>query len=124
MKTCLESTDPNLVMKIVDLYEAADATVEPKMEKVLATKWKVVEDPTLTRDKKVQAIRTSLLLAAASAKISPEERLAKVETYSVLSAQGGREVEFLITVREYVTPKDPAICLSPPRYRLRRPRID
>ena len=39
----------------------------------------------------------------------PEERLAKIERYSVISTRNGSEVEFIITVHEYVTPKDPAM---------------
>lgn len=39
----------------------------------------------------------------------PEERLSKIEYYTVFSHTSGREVEFRITVHEYVTPKDPAM---------------
>jgi len=37
------------------------------------------------------------------------ERLCKMEHYSMLKKQGGVDVEFLITVREYVNPPDPAM---------------
>jgi hypothetical protein len=37
------------------------------------------------------------------------ERLCRIEHYSMLKQQAGRDVEFLITVREYVNPPDPAM---------------
>ena len=40
---------------------------------------------------------------------TPAERLCKLEHYAVLKQQAGGEVEFLITVREYVNPPDPAM---------------
>jgi hypothetical protein len=39
----------------------------------------------------------------------PAERLCKIEQYSVLKEHPGGPVEFLITVREYVHPPDPAM---------------
>jgi len=39
----------------------------------------------------------------------PAERLCKIEHYSMLKQQPQGEVEFLITVREYVDPPDPAM---------------
>jgi hypothetical protein len=39
----------------------------------------------------------------------PTERLCKIEHYSMLKPQSGGDVEFLITVREYVNPPDPAM---------------
>lgn len=39
----------------------------------------------------------------------PEERLARVEYYSVVKEQDGEEIEFLITVREFLHPKDPSV---------------
>ncbi len=39
----------------------------------------------------------------------PAERLCKIEYYSMLKQQAGGQVEFLITVREYVNPPDPAM---------------
>jgi hypothetical protein len=39
----------------------------------------------------------------------PAERLCKLEHYSMLKQQAGGPVEFLITVREYVNPPDPAM---------------
>ena len=37
------------------------------------------------------------------------ERLCKIEQYSMLKKQPGGDVEFLITVREFVNPPDPAM---------------
>ncbi len=39
----------------------------------------------------------------------PTERLCRIEYYSILKAHAGVDVEFLITVREYVNPPDPAM---------------
>ena len=39
----------------------------------------------------------------------PTERLCKIEHYSMLKQQAGGDVEFHITVREYVNPPDPAM---------------
>ncbi len=41
--------------------------------------------------------------------VEPEERLARVEYYAVIKHQEGREIEFLISVREYLHPKDPMV---------------
>ncbi len=45
----------------------------------------------------------------ADAQDDPAERLCKIEQYSVMKQQAGGDVEFLITVREYFTPPDPAM---------------
>jgi hypothetical protein len=37
------------------------------------------------------------------------ERLCRIEQYAVTKQQAGVDVEFLITVREYVNPPDPAM---------------
>ena len=39
----------------------------------------------------------------------PAERLALIHQFSMLKLQGDQEIEFVITVREYVTPKDPGM---------------
>ena len=39
----------------------------------------------------------------------PGERLCKIEHYSVMKQQPTGDVEFFITVREYVSPPDPAM---------------
>ena len=39
----------------------------------------------------------------------PTERLCRIEHYGILKQQAGGDVEFLITVREYVNPPDPAM---------------
>ncbi len=43
------------------------------------------------------------------AQTKPSDELAHVTFYSMKKQQGDREIEFLITVREYVTPRDPAM---------------
>jgi hypothetical protein len=40
---------------------------------------------------------------------TPTERLCRIEHYSMLKNQAAGDVEFLITVREYVNPPDPAM---------------
>ncbi len=37
------------------------------------------------------------------------ERLCKIEQYAVMKEQAGGDVEFMITVREYVSPPDPTM---------------
>lgn len=39
----------------------------------------------------------------------PGDRLCKIEHYSVMKQQATGDVEFFITVREYVSPPDPAM---------------
>ena len=39
----------------------------------------------------------------------PSERLCKIEHYSVMKQQAAGDVEFFITVREFVSPPDPAM---------------
>lgn len=39
----------------------------------------------------------------------PSEHLARIQQYSMVKHCGGRDVEFIITVQEYLTPVDPAM---------------
>jgi hypothetical protein len=43
------------------------------------------------------------------AQAEPEQQLAKVHLFSMVKRQESGEVEFTITVKEYLTPKDPAM---------------
>ena len=43
------------------------------------------------------------------AQAEPEQQLAKVHLFSMVKRQEGGDVEFMITVKEYLTPKDPAM---------------
>ena len=43
------------------------------------------------------------------AQAEPEQQLAKVHLFSMVKQQDGGDVEFTITVKEYLTPKDPAM---------------
>lgn len=43
------------------------------------------------------------------AEVDPAEELAQVHYFSMKKTQGEDEVEFLISVREFVTPKDPSM---------------
>jgi hypothetical protein len=45
----------------------------------------------------------------AYAQEQPAERLCRIEQYAVMKQQAGGDVEFLITVREYFSPPDPAM---------------
>jgi hypothetical protein len=38
-----------------------------------------------------------------------EEQLSEVHTFSMMKQQAGGEIEFLITVKEYVTPREPTM---------------
>ena len=43
------------------------------------------------------------------AQANPNEQLARVHYFSMTKVDPDREVEFMITVKEYFTPKDPAL---------------
>ena len=43
------------------------------------------------------------------AQAEPEQQLAKLHHFSMVKRQDGEDVEFTITVKEYLTPKDPAM---------------
>ena len=40
---------------------------------------------------------------------NPEEQLARLHLFSMVKVQDGKEIEMTITVREFFTPKDPAL---------------
>src|SRR5262245_26881102 len=40
---------------------------------------------------------------------NPEEQLARLHFFSMIKVQDGKEIEFTITVKEFFTPKDPAL---------------
>ena len=44
------------------------------------------------------------------AQADPEQQLAKVHHFSMVKKCDGADVEFTITVKEFLTPKDPAVC--------------
>ena len=44
------------------------------------------------------------------AQSDPAQQLAKVHHFSMMKQQEGGEVEFIITVKEFLTPKDPALA--------------
>ena len=77
LKSCLESADPAVSKRIVDLYSKADAAVAKQMEASLAAKWPEFGDANSTRAEKVEAIQRAW---PPGAKISPEDsRLAAEE---------------------------------------------
>jgi hypothetical protein len=43
------------------------------------------------------------------AQTHPSQQLAEIHTFSIMKVQPGLEVEFVITVKEYVTPKEPTM---------------
>lgn len=43
------------------------------------------------------------------AQADPGQQLAQLHLYSIVKKQGEAEIEFTITVKEFVTPKDPAM---------------
>ena len=43
------------------------------------------------------------------AQSDPKQQLARLHHFSMKKQQDGREVDFVITVREYVTPPDPSM---------------
>ena len=42
------------------------------------------------------------------AQVNPSDHLAQLHVFSMMKKHAKGEVEFVITVREYITPKDPA----------------
>ena len=43
------------------------------------------------------------------AQVGPEQQLAKVHHFSMMKQQADGDVEFFITVKEFLTPRDPAM---------------
>src|SRR5262249_25530387 len=63
----------------IDLYEKADAKLAPKMEAILAARWKAAGDPKLPVAAKAAAIRKSMAASDAASKISPAERKKRLQ---------------------------------------------
>ena len=104
LKSCLDSADFAVGKKIADVYEKADPAAAPKMEPLLATRWKEVGDAKSTRDEKAQAIRTSLAREASSAKITPQERMAQLQklTRDALSSVKAEQKKETVLLRDTV----------------------
>ena len=104
LKSCLESTDPAVGKRVVDLYKNTDPAAAKKMEPLLASKWKVVGDAKLTRDEKVQAIQESEDRASAAAKISLQERMAELSKLSgdALSSVKAEQKKETVVLRDTV----------------------
>jgi hypothetical protein len=43
------------------------------------------------------------------AQTDPSQQMAQLHLYSIVKAEPGGDVEFIITVKEFVTPKEPAM---------------
>jgi hypothetical protein len=81
LKTCLESKDLSIGLKIVALYEAQkDPDLARKMEAVLGVKFQAAVNPKMTLAEKSAAIRNDLVRAANRAKTTLADRLAQLET--------------------------------------------
>ena len=65
--------------KLIDLYEKANDELTPKMEEVLAVRWKVAGNAKLAHAGKAAAIRNSMAASARAAKISHEERVKQLQ---------------------------------------------
>jgi hypothetical protein len=78
-KTCLANNDPDIGLKLVEVYADAEPDLTGKMEGLLAGKWKVAGNARLTKADKVTAIRKVLSTDPGKARISRAERLSKLE---------------------------------------------
>ena len=79
LKSCLESADPAVGKRIVDLYSKADAAAAKQMEASLAAKWPEVGDANSTRAEKVEAIQVRLTKEADSNRVLPQVRQAQLQ---------------------------------------------
>lgn len=43
------------------------------------------------------------------AQTHPSQQLAELHTFSLMKIQSGSEIEFIVTVKEYITPKEPTM---------------
>jgi len=78
-KTCVESNEINIGSKLMDLYERANLELTPKMEALLAARWKIAGKPELPRANKVAAIRNRMATHARAAQIPRAERVTQFE---------------------------------------------
>ncbi len=78
-KTCVDSNAIPIGLKLTELYEQANADLAPKMEVLLAGKWKAAGNPRLTRAAKAEAIRKAIAAQARAARIAPAERLKQLQ---------------------------------------------
>src|SRR5205085_5162495 len=79
-EACTKSNEIGVGNKLVDLYEKANAELAPKMEELLAVRWKAAGNAKLTaRADRAAAIRNSMASAARSAKISQADRLKQLQ---------------------------------------------
>jgi hypothetical protein len=78
-ESCAKSNDISVGFKLIDLYEKANPELTPKLEEVLAVRWKVAGNAKLVRADKVAAIRNSMASHARAAKISYEERVKQLQ---------------------------------------------
>lgn len=68
-RACVASKKLHVGVKLVELYEKAGAELAPKMEALLAARWKVLRQPKLTRAARAGAIRRGLVAAGIPAKV-------------------------------------------------------
>jgi hypothetical protein len=82
LKTCVECNDLETGWAVLNIYENAKPDLVPKMDKILAAKWKAAGNANLSYAEKVAAVRKSLV----SARIPLEERrkqLQKLTAYKI-----------------------------------------
>jgi hypothetical protein len=78
-KSCVESNHLNVSLKLLALYERANANLAPKMEDFLVLKWKTAANTKLTHAAKVMAIRKSLIVDPNTARITRAERVGQLQ---------------------------------------------
>ncbi len=95
-KTCLASTNVNVGLKLIDLYAKANAELAPKMETLLAGKWKAAGSARLTHAAKVAAIRKGLVSDPNTVRMARAERLAQLQKLAggtLAAVQPGQQPE-------------------------------
>jgi hypothetical protein len=76
--SCLENKDINVRLLLVDLYDNAK-DLAPKMEELLAVKWKIAGNPKFTQSQKAEIIRDRIRAETRAAKLSPGDRKKRLQ---------------------------------------------
>ncbi|HMF19251.1 MAG TPA: hypothetical protein VKE98_18720, partial [Gemmataceae bacterium] len=96
LKTCMESNEPVIGWKILDVYEQAAPDLAKEMEKDLAVRWKAIANPKWTHADKAAAIRKNLV----STKVSPEERRKQLQ--KLIAFKPGQKKETIPLLQDTV----------------------
>jgi hypothetical protein len=78
-RTCVESDGIQIGFAVLDLYEKANEELAPKMERILAARWKAAANPGLTHAARARAIRKRLVAQTRAARVSYAERVQRLQ---------------------------------------------